>query len=502
MKKLTALIMALALTFALAEAALADGYPEDEELYCTQWDYSCYLDEVKAEMGLVYDVNVMTRDGAFIFEDAPAVVEGRIMADLESLAENLGGTVTYSEKGAAAALYVGAYTLVFHEGSTTLSVFKEGENADIAWEALMDTAPYISAGKLYVPVRFSAEALGYDVYWDDLYRTAVLLKSDEIAAEIDRNFTVINKLSCMEADTLAGDSFRQNAGARFKLTVFDTINGDETYPVSFDATAISGGESVKLTINMDLSSLKRLLLKYAGELFYDEDEQALAVSLIEALSSAAAELIIDMDGGIIFIKCPALMELLGREGAELDGKTWLSDEFDTSIFDELEELLGGPAEDKMTLGGSICEMAGYSPVEFCRSLPDYIADYEYCMDDKFTAAAGGYSYELDLAELAEDVEGGVKLNIRTSENKIVSVSGSMRAYMEGYYYGQSAYLAECEFSISASQLTVKGTYHIKNTMKLEFDISMSSRSAVPDVIELPQPELVADIYGIDYAGVS
>lgn len=60
---------------------------------------------------------------------------------------------------------------VFYIGSTIYNV--NGVNK------IMDVAPYIKAGRTYVPVRYLGEALGADVAWDEVTKTVTLTKGDK-----------------------------------------------------------------------------------------------------------------------------------------------------------------------------------------------------------------------------------------------------------------------------------------------------------------------------------
>ena len=43
----------------------------------------------------------------------------------------------------------------------------------------MDVAPYIKAGRTYVPVRYLGEALGANVDWDEVTKTVTVTKGDK-----------------------------------------------------------------------------------------------------------------------------------------------------------------------------------------------------------------------------------------------------------------------------------------------------------------------------------
>ena len=56
----------------------------------------------------------------------------------------------------------------------------------------MDTTSYVKNGSTLVPLRFFSQALGYDVYWDKDYRTAIVIDKAGFAADFDKSFTILN----------------------------------------------------------------------------------------------------------------------------------------------------------------------------------------------------------------------------------------------------------------------------------------------------------------------
>ena len=58
----------------------------------------------------------------------------------------------------------------------------------IATETEMDVAAYIKGDRTYIPLRFVGEALGYEVTWDEVNRTAILKNKDkEVKIAVDSN---------------------------------------------------------------------------------------------------------------------------------------------------------------------------------------------------------------------------------------------------------------------------------------------------------------------------
>ena len=63
----------------------------------------------------------------------------------------------------------------------------------IATETEMDVAAYIKDDRTYIPLRFVGEALGYEVTWDEVNRTAILKNKDkEVKVAVDSNVFYVN----------------------------------------------------------------------------------------------------------------------------------------------------------------------------------------------------------------------------------------------------------------------------------------------------------------------
>lgn len=60
-------------------------------------------------------------------------------------------------------------------------------------EALMDVEPFISNNRTMLPIRFVAEALGFEVDWDKANRTVVLKDKDTLVKiPVDTNQIIVN----------------------------------------------------------------------------------------------------------------------------------------------------------------------------------------------------------------------------------------------------------------------------------------------------------------------
>ena len=111
------------------------------------------------------DIKVWIDGAEQRLDAAPMVISGRLLVPMRGIFEKLGATVVWeglSETVTAQAeqrirLTVGDTTALVGDGMVTL-----------------DTAPMISLGRVYVPLRFVSEALGAYVNWNGLERTVTI----------------------------------------------------------------------------------------------------------------------------------------------------------------------------------------------------------------------------------------------------------------------------------------------------------------------------------------
>lgn len=104
-------------------------------------------------------------------EAAPQAVNGRTMVSPQALMEALGGAAAYDAAAGTVTCTLGETAVTLQLGEPALSVERAGETVTVE----MDCAAYEKEGTVYIPVRFTARALGYIVLWDGLTGTVVLL---------------------------------------------------------------------------------------------------------------------------------------------------------------------------------------------------------------------------------------------------------------------------------------------------------------------------------------
>ena len=157
MKKLTALLTALCLTFGFTQSAFAVAQ-------------SIIINGAAAE--------IPSDMGEIIEQD------NRTFVPLRFVSEKMGKTVKYDDNIKAALILDKSDMYIVQEGST--NIYKIADLGQTTVTA-MDTAAFvkqyddIGGGRMYLPIRFVSEAFGYTVGWDEA--TQIVTIDDPAAAK-------------------------------------------------------------------------------------------------------------------------------------------------------------------------------------------------------------------------------------------------------------------------------------------------------------------------------
>lgn len=265
-------------------------------------------------------INVRINDRCVPFPDVrPELTGGRTMVPLAPVMEYLGAQVSYGRQDHSVSISMDGSTLYHQIGTAQLTVSGGGEGASS--EAITMAVPsYTRDGRTMVPVAFFAQALGYEVFWDDLYQTAVLLDRQEAADRIDQEFTLLNRL----LHTLSGaDAVREGQSQKADLdmvctvTLLDSLNGDQTYEMTLEEERLSSQQAGNTQFALDLGGLMDLYQTQAAPYLTQEELEELE-DYCEMFSSISAEVIWDYEGQRAYLRCPLLAQL----GLMEDPEAW------------------------------------------------------------------------------------------------------------------------------------------------------------------------------------
>lgn len=453
----------------------------------------------KALGGVPGQVGVMV-DGKYVqFPDAaPEVVDGATMAPVRALVEAMGGEVEVD--GDKVACTAGDVTVTFEMNGFDVEV--ERRNPDGSGEpktewVTMPVAAALKGGRTYVPVRFLAGTLGYDVGWDAYYETVILLDREALAAEIDKDFTILNKVQANKSVGMEeGKNYRADVKGNVAVTLFDTLNGSKTYQADLAAKQLfnTGAASAQISLKLSENALEELD-KWMTSQFgagYEEDA-AMVRTVAEGLEDM--EFILTKEGPAWF-RMAALDELAGEDNVWLAmdlGNQWGELAFaqagDTTVGKALARLM--PCE-SVTEWDSVMEM-----VDMLNALYG---------DEKFTTSGGTSTLTIDLDSLMalyEDMgmSGGdietakaafqeYKITMKVDGKGASTVACVMETAAQAGVPGMKITM---DVKQAAGNVTMTMSYHIANMgeVKLELTETQQTTSGKP-VTEPPAGATIVD----------
>lgn len=360
-------------------------------------DWYDYLVEEKTAMGMPFPEGInVSLNGVYLDFGGlePMAVNGRTLVPFRALLEGMGAQVDYQD-GLITAKTEAGDTLTMELGSSTLS-YTVG---DKLMETDMGAAPTAVSGRVYIPVRAAAEALGLGVYWDDYYEAAYLTDWDALQAEVDSYFTCYNEL--MAASMAAVDWSKTYAGTG-NMTLTGTLYGEKEHDsasLALDVATLQSkdGVSADLTLGVDLGDLE-------DTIFSALPPEAL--ELIHGADGDKISVILNTNEGTVYVQGGGVFQLTGEMGED----QWMGVRMDDAQRVMLSQLLSGGWE--FTLGSLLVEQqknSGWYYESPWETVMDTVLPLRIFLgDENFTRKESGstvtYSAHLDLLTLKDRLD--------------------------------------------------------------------------------------------------
>lgn len=453
-----------------------------EEWLDDQWQAyqaSTLIARTRASLGAVPGQIGVMLDGTYIqFSGAaPEVTGGRTMVPCGPVLKAFGGIVSHEGREVVCTMSGAIYRL--SPGGDAISVTA----ADGASSAIqLGAACYEKNGSTYMPLRPFAEAMGCDVLWDSTFQTAVLLRRETVVEKLDANFTVLNRmLSAMEMD--AAKNYKTAVRMDARLTMLDSINGDKTYSMDADMELLQSGTAFNLTADMDLSALMEL------EGMTDGMTAVEITALRSALRNLKIQMIYDGEGGMLYLKMPA-MSLLSQGAVPADG--WIA--MPMSTLEEIawngQATVGAMLYENMRSQAEMWGSSSYyyegltTPATLYRDLTETAELAAGYVGDSCFRDSGGYSVlhygEAEYNAYLESQYGEGSADYLSEFEQLdmdlkIARSGSttfrllMQTRDSGYfdYYADPVVLVDASGSVSAARVNMQLLLKIKNQLELK-----------------------------------
>lgn len=512
-----------------------DSYLREYATYLTQSDMVGYRErqayqeemrQFRKQLGMTWDgVNVQVNGGYLRFNAAyPEYSQGNLMVPLGPLASALGTVANTTGEGGVSLRY-GARAVAFVMGQSTITaVASDGSR----WPSEAPVAPYQKNGDIYVPVRAFGQALGLLVIYDDQYDCVVLVDKQRAIDQIDSRFTILNDLPDLSQAIDPEKTYRTELSGTVKITEFNSIDGDEVYPVSGKLTVVHQGVNMHCDLVLDLSSLIELVKKSVEEWFEsdwaDDEDRAQWEKIESALGNLRTmdyEIIVNQDEDVVYLKSATLVQLLQSQGVELpqgplDGAhTWFK--LSSLDLDELElpESIG-LGEARLTVGEELfgrvfeaVELAAHYSELFGNNDEYQVYFYNSCLlygelgdlagaletlvgDQHFTRQGQANTVEFDLAKLDAQQAAAIRdaFDLRELRGKLAIDQAAKRIAGNLYIRGDEEYsyrdtLMQAAFDLSPGKGDIMVELHEKNVMKLEVRLTGNSSETTESVPTAP-----------------
>lgn len=407
-------------------------------------------------------VNVMVNGACIPYSGAaPELTGGRTMVPLRATMEALGAQVEYAGQDDISYTAGGfRYTLAVGKNTVTVRpTSAQSADTPMPEDMVMDCVPYLKDNCVYVPLRFLAEALGYDVFWDGGCATAVLLDPDAVAAELDKDFSICNEVLSWQAAARRKGAVEGSLSVRADVTLLDSISGDQTYAFSGRGEALFDGRTLNLSGSADLSGLIAML-KAQG---LDDESVAQMQQMLRGVSCA---LIASEEG--VFLQLPMLAEWNGD-----DGESWY-------LVDDGISLDGLP-DGSGTVGRYIYDNVtadNREPLKLGSQLSKAADELSALVgNDVFSRSGSGYTWTLSggaVADLADADNGTFRATFRPDGSVDCRLTLEER---EGYGSGAVTVRLTGSASASPSGGNLELKLQLRNQAELRMNASWSARSS-------------------------
>lgn len=346
----------------------------------------------------------------------------------------------------------------------------------------------------YVTLREMAQAAGCEIWWDQAYETAVVIDPDVLVAAIDSGFTALNGV--LAKNTLDWERWAESEDWNVTLTMFDTLNGDKTYPMTLTQESLYGPEGLQTTGEYDLSALMTLLEQMGLLEYVGEDE----LKVVSAVLSGDYELRWDTETGAMAFTASCLPNLLSMMGTPYPKDLWFT--MDGETTEELSTLFSDlmDQEEPVTVGDLVWYLyasttAPWSdPVLYWSEATELAAGMSIFLgDDALVREGDAWVLRLGMSELAgllgyseEDYDylGLQDFALECAFGDDGTVTGSLLCLTPDESWSPAMRIAaDWKFDLTSGSLEAE--LHLKNQMKL----TITTSTALEETGEKPETQV-------------
>ncbi len=188
-------------------------------------------------------VKVVLEDQVIDFDAQPVIVKGRTMVPVRALSEAMSYKVDFNDNERTIDITRDGMRIRLQEGSRMISSQSTADEPEVNQE--IDAAPFIKAGRTYVPLRFFSEAFGVDVRWDQKTKTVILR---EIAEKITQQPATDRHSRVAKLEEIKGTVWIKQAGGALAYRAY---NGTSLHHGDYISTEVRSSAVLKTVDRKD-----------------------------------------------------------------------------------------------------------------------------------------------------------------------------------------------------------------------------------------------------------
>lgn len=382
---------------------------------------------------------------------------GRVYLPFRSLFETLGADVTWDQNTGIISAVRDGREVEFTDGQAAMVIKETGGSRIINTSA----APYIENGRTMIPVRFAGEALGYNIGWDSVNKTVVMMDSEKLANKYADKFNYLQKL--LDLNNAYNGKAMDYAAKSNMLMLDESTDAEKTFyefQLEFSGTTAANGSTVMsmtMTDGNKFSAGKNLIAQgYTQEKAFNGEKITM-------------DILLDMDNLVIYMKSPLLNE---QANMALDADAYYSIDMKNFMTAEDLALIKGSLQE----GGNkietvrdylvyILDTVDMDSVEDYNSFVEYLDEaYKYFGDDafKYDQATGWYSAEAGGASIALKMDA----NGKASEYNIAHKENNMSLLINGQMTKIYLYFAMNDYGFNIT-MDMNMDYKLSNVKELK-----------------------------------
>lgn len=252
------------------------------------------------------DISIKMGDNLLTVSDIQIAPDGRTYAPYDELFDAIGATASYDKDSQTVTATAGDTTVAFVVGQYEMTV-----NSVPAYTFAPPFADS-ATGKIYVPVRYAAQALGYVVGWDSATGCITLQYLDDLIEASGATYSIMDKYLAYQK-VFSAKSHAVSGTFGLNLTL-DSVENSTPLTVTGSLSGFTRNNNEEMSIN-----LKANAADFAAGFADSESIDAQTTAVLAMLNDLDMNIILNGDIGMIYLQSPALTTFTG-----IGTDAWLS----------------------------------------------------------------------------------------------------------------------------------------------------------------------------------